>query len=159
VQTNGTGYGLQRFTEAQRVSYARALSEIKAGRKTTCWMWFVIPTPPHIVNGIEKGSAYNRKYALRSDEEGRAYLNYRHDGVDLRSNYIEIMRAVRDQLQLGKKVSSLVGHFDGPKLVSSVQFFERIARCCGDDELRVVMDEVLELIDHPVSPPAVPSAG
>lgn len=140
-------FKLKRFTEAQKAAFSRALREIQGGRKSSCWMWFVIPTPPHIVNGVEKGSRVNRKYALRSDEEAIAYLEFEADGVSLRQNYLDIMIAVRDQLRGGAKVSSLVGNFDCPKLASSVSFFERITRDMGDSELHAVLAEVVELLN------------
>jgi uncharacterized protein (DUF1810 family) len=116
---------LKRFTDMQKAVYNKALSEIRAGRKSSCWMWYVIPTPPHIVNRVERGSSINRRYALRSDDEVRAYLRYvdPETGIDLRSNYLEIMMAVRDQLRTGKKASSLMGTMDEPKLKSSVKLF------------------------------------
>jgi len=138
-------YGLRRFTDAQKGVFPRALREIQAGRKTTCWMWFIIPTPPYIVNGVEKGSSQNRKYALRSDAEGLAYLGFTHDGVSLRNNYFEIMCAILDQLRSGRSMASLVGHFDGPKLISSALFFERLTRST-DQELHDVLAEVLDLV-------------
>ena len=49
-------------------------------------MWFMIPTPPYLVDGVERGSARNRRFALRSEEEVRDYLrrplfrsNFPHD--------------------------------------------------------------------------------
>ena len=38
-------WNLDRFVEAQddRGTYERALSEIRAGRKVSHWMWFVFP--------------------------------------------------------------------------------------------------------------------
>merc|ERR1719198_825330 len=100
--------GLRRFTTAQKAVHARALREIRAGKKETCWMWFELPTPPYIVDGVEKGSARNQKYALRTDQEGYAYLNFESDGVNLRTNYLEMMKAIRDQLQSGTKVRTLI---------------------------------------------------
>ena len=38
----------------------------------------------------------------RSDEEGRAWLNYEADGVDLRANYFAILDALREHLVAGK---------------------------------------------------------
>lgn len=142
----GNTFKLRRFTEAQKEGYAKALREIQAGKKMTCWMWFVIPTPPHIVRGVERGSCTNRKYALRSDEEVHAYLAFEGDSVSLRSNYLEIMGAVRDQLRAGVRANSLVGTFDGPKLASSAILFERVAREGGDAGLHGVVFEVLELL-------------
>lgn len=138
--------GLQRFTEAQRTAFPRALREIRAGQKTSCWMWFVIPTPPYVVNGIEKGSCNNRKFALRGDQEVRNYLSFEADGVSLRSNYLEIMSAVRDQLRNGKQAIALMGSLDEPKLRSSVRLFEKAAREIADLEVLEVLLEVVELL-------------
>jgi len=148
--SDGRVHGLRRFTEAQREVFPQALREIRAGRKSSCWMWFVVPTPPHVVNGVERGSSWNRKYALRGDEAARAYLAFEADGVNLRTNYLEIMSAVRDQLQTGRKASSLMGAFDAPKLRSSARLFERITRDTGDEELHSVLQEVLDLLQAEV---------
>lgn len=140
-------YRLRRFTQAQRTTYAQALSEIRAGRKSSAWMWYVIPTPPHIVKNVERGSADNRKYALRSDEEVCAYLEFTADDVDLRSNYLEIMTAVRDQFNNGKKVVQLMGKMSAPKLISSARLFERVTRSSSDKELHAVLCEILEHLE------------
>ncbi len=34
---------LDRFTEAQKGSYATALDELRAGWKQSHWMWFIFP--------------------------------------------------------------------------------------------------------------------
>mmetsp|Transcript_65690 Transcript_65690/g.108999 ORF Transcript_65690/g.108999 Transcript_65690/m.108999 type:complete len:406 (-) Transcript_65690:86-1303(-) len=136
---------LRRFTQAQKTAFSRALQEIRNGRKSTCWMWFIIPTPPYVVNGVERGSSQNRKYALRSDDEARAYLAYEADGINLRSNYLEIMCAVREQLLTGKKAVSLMGSLDEPKLRSSASLFERITRDGFDDAIHTVVKEVIDL--------------
>ncbi|CAE8631571.1 unnamed protein product [Polarella glacialis] len=140
------GSKLQRYTEAQKNTYERALREIQAGRKCTCWMWYVIPTPPHVVSGVERGSSINRKFALRSDDEARAFLTFESDGVNLRSNYLEIMQAVRDQLKAGRSAASLLGHFDEPKLGSSVQLFQRLTSDGSDRELNALLREVMQLL-------------
>jgi len=105
-------------------------------------MWFMIPTPPHIVNGVERGSSVNRKFALRSNEEARAFLHFEDDGVNLRDNYVAIMTAILEQLQSGRTPTSLLGHFDAPKLASSVQLFDRISREGGDLELHRILQEI-----------------
>lgn len=134
---------VQRFADAQRDTFDRALQEICQGRKSSCWMWFTIPTPPHIVNGVERGSSVNRKFALRSDEEARAFLKFEtDDGVNLRENYMAIMTAVLEQLQAGRSPTSLLGHFDAPKLASSVQLFERITSDGCDPDLHQVLQEI-----------------
>jgi len=137
---------LRRFTKAQRVDFARALREIQAGQKTTCWMWYVIPTATYVIDGVERGSCFNRRYALRSDEQARAFLKFAADGVDLRNNYLRIMETVRDQLRSGAKAVSLVGSRDEPKLSSSAKLFERLTRSGGDDELNGMLRQVLKLM-------------
>jgi uncharacterized protein (DUF1810 family) len=64
-------YNLNRFVEAQRGCYARALAEIRAGCKRTHWMWFIFPQ----VDGLGF-SATTRRYAIRGLDEARAYLDH-----------------------------------------------------------------------------------
>jgi uncharacterized protein (DUF1810 family) len=62
-------YDLERFVQAQRGHYERALAEIRAGRKRTHWMWFVFPQ----IDGLAF-SATAKRYAIKSIDEARAYL-------------------------------------------------------------------------------------
>lgn len=144
-------FGLLRFIIAQRASFAKALDEVRTGQKASAWMWFVIPTPPHIVNGVDRGSAQNRKYALKSDAEARAYLAFKARGIDLRANYLEIMLAVRDQLRAGHRAASLLGKLSAPKLPSSARLFERLSANAADPELHRVLSEVLALLEAEAS--------
>ena len=141
-------FNLYRFVDAQSENgtFERALKEIKAGRKSSCWMWFVIPSPPYMKNNIEHGSSTNRKYAIRSDQEGKAYLNYEADGVDLRSNYFSILSAVCEHLVAGKAARSVIGGFDEPKLSSSIIFFERLTRN-EDNELNSLLLKLAGLMN------------
>ena len=62
---------LNRFLQAQDDfgTYNRALQEMKAGRKTTHWMWFIFPQ----IKGL--GRSYNATYyAIQSLEEAENYL-------------------------------------------------------------------------------------
>jgi len=112
-------------------------------------MWYIIPTPPYVVDGVERGSGRNRHYASRSDREVREYLSLVADGVDLRMNYLTMMEAVRDRLRTGQKALSLFGPADEPKLKSSVRLFERATRGTDDDEFRAVLIEVMNLLRQP----------
>lgn len=96
-------------------------------------------------NNREFGSCLNRKYAIRSDDEARAYLCHQPRGVNLRSNYFDIMVALRDQLRAGKAARSVIGSFDEPKLESSVLMFEQISREV-DKELNSLLVEVADLM-------------
>jgi uncharacterized protein (DUF1810 family) len=133
-------YDLQRFTAAQVNAFPRALAELHAGRKRSCWMWFVCPTPPFIIDGEEVGSTKNRRYAIRSAEEGRAFLHFRDGNVDLRANYLEVLEAVVDQLVDGRTLVQLFGRDDAPKFKSSLEFF----RGLGDYEVSAACDAVFE---------------
>jgi uncharacterized protein (DUF1810 family) len=64
-------HDLNRFVEAQRDVYARALAEIRVGRKRSHWMWFVFPQ----IAGLGV-SPTARRYAIRDLAEARAYLDH-----------------------------------------------------------------------------------
>jgi hypothetical protein len=49
-------FNLRRFTAKQAVVSQDALREIRAGQKTSHWSWYCIPTPPFIINGVERGT-------------------------------------------------------------------------------------------------------
>lgn len=67
----GDPHSLNRFVEAQHAVYARALAEIRAGRKRSHWMWFVFPQ----LAGLGM-SATSRRYAIRDLAEAKAYLEH-----------------------------------------------------------------------------------
>jgi uncharacterized protein (DUF1810 family) len=61
-------FDLQRFVDAQADVYARALAELRAGAKTSHWMWFVFPQ--HRALGR---SATALHYGLAGLDEAVAY--------------------------------------------------------------------------------------
>lgn len=61
--------GLHRFVDAQADTFATALAEVRAGRKTSHWMWFIFPQ----LAGLGT-SPLARHYAIADLEEARAYL-------------------------------------------------------------------------------------
>ena len=62
-------FNLQRFVEGQAPVYADVLDELRAGKKTSHWMWFIFPQ--HIALGR---SAIARHYGIVSQAEALAYL-------------------------------------------------------------------------------------
>ncbi len=66
-------YDLARFVAAQDGggAYASALAELRAGRKTGHWMWFVFPQ----IAGLGQ-SEMSRRYAIASRAEAAAYLQH-----------------------------------------------------------------------------------
>ncbi|MFD1951760.1 DUF1810 domain-containing protein [Sphingomonas arantia] len=109
--------GLERFVDAQADVYDRALREIRAGDKTTHWMWFVFPQ----IDGLGR-SATARAYAIASIAEARAYLAHPVLGARLR----ECVEAISDG-----SPDAMFGSVDAMKLRSSLTLF---AEAGGADE-------------------------
>lgn len=152
-QTGGDGRGLsfgdpsvdphnvRRFALRQAEDHSAALRQLRAGRKSGCWSWWIMPTPPFIKDGREVGTGMNREYAIRSDEEAKAYLSF----GQLRQNYLEIMQAVADQLEAGTTPSSLLG-IDVPRCEASVTFFRRMGEKAEDAKLSMLCERVQNLL-------------
>ncbi|MEO6316438.1 MAG: DUF1810 domain-containing protein [Chitinophagaceae bacterium] len=65
------GFNLQRFVDAHRRSYDTALAEIRKGKKTSHWMWWIFPQ----LAGL--GSSHTSKqYAIRGLQEAAAFLHH-----------------------------------------------------------------------------------
>ena len=64
--------GLDLFVTAQEQIYARALGEIRRGKKCSHWMWFIFPQ----LAGLGR-SATSKLYGLAGADEARAYLAHR----------------------------------------------------------------------------------
>src|SRR5262252_8904102 len=62
-------FDLQRFVAAQEPLFERVLSELRAGRKRTHWMWFIFPQ----LRGLGR-SSMAEYYGISSLAEARAYL-------------------------------------------------------------------------------------
>lgn len=60
---------LTRFYEAQKYDYPIALTEIKRGRKLSCWMWYIFPQ----IAGL--GQSSTAQYFSISDlQEAKCYI-------------------------------------------------------------------------------------
>lgn len=62
-------HSLQRFIDAQRPIYERALAELRAGHKQSHWMWFVFPQ----IAGLGRSDMAQR-YAISGIDEAKDYL-------------------------------------------------------------------------------------
>ena len=72
-------FDLDRFVSAQEYDYPVALSEIKAGRKYSHWIWYIFPQ----LKGL--GRSWNSDfYGLASVAEAKAYLDHPVLGARLR---------------------------------------------------------------------------
>jgi uncharacterized protein (DUF1810 family) len=72
-------HDLDRFVTAQAPVIAEVLDELRAGRKRSHWMWFVLPQ----LRGLGM-SAMAQRYAIASLAEARAYLAHPVLGPRLR---------------------------------------------------------------------------
>src|SRR3954469_23069401 len=109
-------YDLERFVLAQNTgdTYARALDELRGGRKESHWMWFVFPQ----IAGLGQ-SPTSRRFAIRSLGQARCYLQHPVLGPRL----IECA-SILAQLQ-GRSAEQIFGTVDAQKLRSSITLFAR----------------------------------
>jgi len=108
-------YDLNRFLRAQEGVYERALAELEGGQKRTHWMWYIFPQ----IDGLGS-SPTAKRYALKSIEEARQYLNHPVLGKRL----LECTEAV--VALKGESLSEIFGYPDDLKFKSSMTLFEKI---------------------------------
>jgi uncharacterized protein (DUF1810 family) len=120
---------LKRFHEAQAgqwAGYATARAEMRAGRKSSHWIWYIFPQ----IEGLGRSSTA-REYALRDLAEACAYLR---DPL-LRFRYEEITGAVAEHIARGAPIEHLMGGAtDACKLVSSLTLFRAAAARLAHDQ-------------------------
>lgn len=107
---------LERFVAAQAGGvHEQALAELRAGRKTSHWMWFVFPQ----VAGLGSSPTAVR-YAIGSLAEARAYAAHPVLGSRLRA-------CAEAVLEFAGTPEALLGGVDAAKLRSSMTLFEAAA--------------------------------
>jgi uncharacterized protein (DUF1810 family) len=138
---------LSRFEIAREAggTYAAALAELQAGRKTSHWMWFVFPQ----IAGLGQ-SSMSRTYAISSLLEAEAYLAH----PVLGSRLIECARIVAETD--GRTAEDIFGGIDAVKLRSSVTLFARIA---PDDVFDQVLDRYFGGVRDPETERLLESGG
>jgi uncharacterized protein (DUF1810 family) len=133
---------LKRFHHAQASQwggYTTALSEMRAGRKNSHWIWYIFPQ----IDGLGRSSTAH-EYALRDLDEACSYLR---DPV-LRERYEEIASAVAEHLSRGAPIEELMGgSTDACKLVSSITLFRAAATELTQDDNSPEFKRVSELCD------------
>ena len=105
-------FDLARFVSAQEGVFDVTIAELRRGQKRSHWVWFIFPQ----VQGLGKSLTSN-KYAIRSLDEARAYLNHPVLGPRL----LECCRAILSVQ--GKSASEIMGYPDDLKLRSSMTLF------------------------------------
>jgi len=109
-------YDLDRFLGEQAHVYEGVLDELRRGRKTGHWIWFVFPQ----IAGLGH-SAMSQQYAITSLDEARAYLAHPVLGARLRE-CAGILLGFE-----GRTAEAIFGSTDAMKLRSCMTLFHRAA--------------------------------
>jgi uncharacterized protein (DUF1810 family) len=108
---------LDRFVDAQEPVYDDVIAELRRGRKTSHWMWFIFPQ----LAGLGR-SETSRYYAIASVDEARAYLAHSVLGARLRECANVLL-----EVPAGRSAEHVFGSVDAVKLRSSMTLFHRAA--------------------------------
>jgi len=109
-------FDLERFVRAQAPVIDAVRRELRSGRKTSHWMWFVFPQ----IAGLGR-SAMAQRFAIASREEAIAYLAHPVLGARL----VECTRLVNEAE--GRSAHAIFGSPDDLKFRSSMTLFAEIA--------------------------------
>ncbi|MFB1485504.1 MULTISPECIES: DUF1810 domain-containing protein [unclassified Thiocapsa] len=105
---------LDRFLQAQEMSYDSALTELKQGLKVGHWMWYIFPQ----IRGLGF-SLKSQHYAIEDLEEARAYLSHPVLGPRLMA-CTEAVNAID-----GKSLYEIFADPDNLKFCSCMTLFAR----------------------------------
>ena len=103
---------INRFLEAQETTYQQALQEVKNGRKTSHWIWYIFPQ----IEGLGQSYA-SHYYGIEDIEEAKAYLQQ----PILKQRLLEISSALLEVE--GKNSFEIFGTLDAIKVQSSMTLF------------------------------------
>ncbi|MES2828807.1 MAG: DUF1810 domain-containing protein [Bacteroidota bacterium] len=108
-------HNLERFIAAQKATFQDAITEIRAGKKTSHWMWFIFPQ----IQGLGF-TEYSKFYAITDLSEAKEYLEHRVLGPRLVLIASELLKlATRDPYMV-------FGSPDDLKLHSSITLFAEV---------------------------------
>lgn len=109
-------FNLRRFLDAQDAVYAQVCEELRQGRKTSHWMWFIFPQ----IRGL--GSSETAQYfAIGSSQQAIAYAAHPVLGSRLQECTRLVLRTEN------KSVERIFGYPDNLKFHSSMTLFARTA--------------------------------
>lgn len=109
---------LSRFVAAQRGTYDDALAEVRRGRKTSHWMWFMFPQ----LRGLGR-SETSIHYGIADLDEARAYVADELLGARLREIAAASLAAASLAAPVGRSAADVFGSIDAMKLRSSMTLF------------------------------------
>jgi uncharacterized protein (DUF1810 family) len=108
----GDPFNLDRFVEAQAKDYASALAELRAGKKLTHWMWYVLPQ----LRGLGTSSRATF-YGIGCADEARTCFGHPILGPRLTES-VAAMNALR-----GLTAVQVLGPVDAAKFRSCLTLF------------------------------------
>lgn len=107
-------FPLERFITAQEAVYDDVLRELRAGLKTSHWMWFIFPQ----LKGLGRSDTA-RFYGIATLDEARAYAAHPLLGTRLR----ECTALVN--AHAGTQIGAILGQVDALKFRSSMTLFHQ----------------------------------
>ena len=131
-------HDLARFVAAQEGIYTDVLAELRRGRKTGHWIWFIFPQ--FVGLGY---SGMSQRYAISSLEEARAYLDHPVLGARLRE-CAELVLAAG-----ARSAVAIFGEIDAMKVRSSMTLFHRAAT--EESVFRAVLERYYDGVADPAT--------
>ena len=105
-------YNLHRFPTAQAPVYDTVLTELRAGRKSSHWIWFIFPQIAGLGHSIMA-----QQFAIASLDEAKAYLQHPVLGQRLRECTQLVLNVE------GRSADELFGYPDSLKFRSCMTLF------------------------------------
>jgi len=139
-------YKLSRFIKAQDRVYSDVIEELRRGRKTGHWIWYVFPQ----IKGLGR-SGRSRYYSISSIAEAAAYMAHPVLGRRL-------LKCTKLVLEVeGKTAEQIFGVLDAMKFRSSMTLFSAVKngnevfQCAIDKYFDgVANDKTVRLLSSPV---------
>ena len=113
---------LEHFVIAQDPVFDRAISELRAGRKKTHWMWFIFPQ----LAGLGRSPTAQR-FGLSSLGKAQIYLSHAVLGQRLKDATKAVMAHVGEGGTALRSTAEIFGWPDEMKFHSSMTLFHRAA--------------------------------
>jgi uncharacterized protein (DUF1810 family) len=114
--------GLERYLDAQDPVFSRVVEELRSGRKSSHWMWFIFPQ----IKGLGR-SATAAYFAVQSLAEARAYACH-----PVLGNRLRLVTELVNALPQGS-IREIFGSPDDLKFRSCMTLFARAYRDTGAD--------------------------
>ena len=143
----------KRFLDAQNAghpsSYDRALAELRAGRKRSHWIWFVLPQH----QGLGR-SAMAQRYGIDGREEAKAYLAE----PTLLSRLEEVIAVIAEKLHQPEQTLERLmgGNLAATKTISCLTLFDAAGLSSAEallNQLGRRCSKTQAMLSAPATPP------